>query len=66
MSPRPLGRETSLRRGHIAARGRRAAAMPVLALVAGRIALHVELKGDPRVPARLVEGVLRLLEGSNH
>jgi glycerophosphoryl diester phosphodiesterase len=35
----------------------------VLALVAGRIALHVELKGDPRVPPALVEGVLRLLEG---
>jgi len=35
----------------------------VLALVAGRIALHVELKGDPRVPAPLVEGVLRLLDG---
>ena len=35
----------------------------VAALVAGRIALHVELKGDPRVPASLVQAVLGLLEG---
>src|SRR3954453_14472499 len=35
----------------------------VLALLAGRIVVHVELKGDPRVPPRLVESVLGLLEG---
>src|SRR5207248_1590355 len=35
----------------------------VVALAAGRIALHVELKGHPRVPASLVEAVLGLLEG---
>jgi glycerophosphoryl diester phosphodiesterase len=34
-----------------------------LALVAGRAALHVELKGEPRVPARLVASVVRLLAG---
>jgi glycerophosphoryl diester phosphodiesterase len=35
----------------------------VVALAIGRVALHVELKGDPRVPAALVEAALGLLEG---